>query len=81
MRIVAEELKQVLVQALALPEDDRFALIEALSESLSRDDEDLSPEWKSEIESRIAQVGRGEVELIPGEQVDAEIRALLAKRR
>ncbi len=40
---------------------------------------DLSPEWKEEIERRVADVRAGKVELIPGEVVLREARERLRK--
>ncbi|MCA9680704.1 MAG: addiction module protein [Myxococcales bacterium] len=41
---------------------------------------ELSPKWKAEIEDRIGQLERGEVEPVEWEQAEAKIRATLARR-
>jgi putative addiction module component (TIGR02574 family) len=74
------EAKKNFEQALALPEPQRAALIDALAESLSGDeDEDLSPGWNDEIVRRIEAVERGESRLIPGDEVEAHVRATLGR--
>ena len=71
--------KKILDEALALPEDERAALVDALNESLEAPEEDLSPEWKAEIAHRIEAVERGEPRLIPGDEVEARIRETLSR--
>ena len=71
------EAKKIFEQALALPEPERAALIDALADSLQAVDEDLSPEWEAEIARRIDAVERGASTLIPGDEVEARIRRTL----
>lgn len=71
--------KKIFEQALALPEQERAALIDVLADSLQADDDDLSPEWNAEIARRIEAVERGESRLIPGDEVEARIRATLGR--
>lgn len=71
--------KKILEDALALTEGERMELMAALSDSFEPQPTDLSPEWKAEIESRIGQLERGEVEPVGWEQVEARIRATLAR--
>lgn len=75
------EAEKVFEQALALPERDRAALIEALADSMVAHDNDmdLSPEWKAEIARRIEAVERGESRLIPGDEVEARLRMALSR--
>jgi putative addiction module component (TIGR02574 family) len=72
------EAKKIFEQALALPEHERIALIDALADSIVGDD-GLSPEWKAEIARRIEAVERGESHLIPGDEVEARIRQALSR--
>ena len=72
--------KKILEDALALSDDERRELMEALSDSFEPQPTDLSPEWKAEIENRIAQMERGEIEPVEWEQVETRIRATLAGR-
>jgi putative addiction module component (TIGR02574 family) len=71
--------KKILEDALALPERERAALIDALADSLVGEDDDLSPEWKAEIVRRIEAVESGESHLIPGDEVEARIRKTLGR--
>jgi len=77
---VTSTAKKILDEALALPDDERAALMEALSDSFDPEPAQLSPEWKAEVQSRIAQVERGEVETVPWEQVEARIRQTLDRK-
>ena len=72
--------KKVLEDALALPEKEREALVEALSDSLDPEAVELSPEWTSEIRNRIAQIESGEAKTIPWDEVDARIRKSLTRK-
>lgn len=74
------EAKKIFDEALALPEHERRILIDALSDTFEHDVADLSPEWKKEIKGRIAELESGEVEAIPWEQVEAEVREILNSR-
>ena len=64
-----------------LPIDDQYELLNRLSDRLhggcGEDESEvtLSPEWMEEINHRIAEVESGTAELIPAEQVLAELRA------
>lgn len=56
---------ELLRDALALPPDARFALIDSLIESLDATvDEDATDAWKREIELRLKQIDVGSVDLI-----------------
>lgn len=79
LEAVTSTAKKILDEALALPDDERAALMEALSDSFEPEPVELSPEWKVEIESRIAQIERGEVETVPWDEVEAKIRRTLGK--
>ncbi len=67
--------RRILEEALALTEAEREVLADALNESLLPQDGELSAEWKTEVVRRIAAVERGESRLIPGDEVEARIRA------
>lgn len=70
--------KKILDQALALPADERAALVDALNASL--EEGEVSAAWKTEIARRIGAIERGEVQTVPWDEVRAEIRAKLASR-
>jgi putative addiction module component (TIGR02574 family) len=77
----------LLTQALQLPEEERWKLVSQLLRSFEPDDGDEFADaeweaaWATEIDRRMRDVQEGRVELIDGDQVDAEIRAMLAARR
>jgi putative addiction module component (TIGR02574 family) len=62
--------------AMQMTKSSRARLAEMLLVSLDEEDE-IEAAWGEEIERRVAQIDSGEVELIPGEQVMAELHSLL----
>lgn len=62
--------------AMQMTRSSRARLAEMLLVSLEEEDE-FEAAWGAEIERRVREIDAGEVELIPGEQVRAELRALL----
>jgi putative addiction module component (TIGR02574 family) len=77
---VTSATKKILEDALALPEKEREALMEASSDSLDPETVELSPEWISEIGNRIAQIESGEAKTIPWNEVDARIKKSLTQK-
>jgi putative addiction module component (TIGR02574 family) len=77
---VTSATKKILEDALTLPENEREALVEALSDSLDPETVELGPEWTSEIRNRIAQIESGEAKTIPWDEVDARIRKSLTQK-
>jgi len=53
-----------------------LALIESL-DSVTEDEDDVERAWQIEIERRVGEIDRGEVELIPGDEVFARVRQQL----
>lgn len=72
---------KVLESALALPEEERAALVDALNDSLEEREPSLAPEWGAELARRIGAVERGESKLIPGAEVSARARESIARAR
>lgn len=69
------ELKE---KASQLSEAERADLALALIESLDGTiDQNVEEAWRLEIERRIGQIERGEVQLIPGDEVFARLRRRL----
>jgi putative addiction module component (TIGR02574 family) len=67
---------KLLEEALLLPADERASLVEKLLQSLNLPTEaEVNRLWVEEAERRVSQIEAGKVELIPGEQVFAKIRA------
>ena len=75
MSTVLAELKQ---KAAQLSENERAELALQLIESLDGEsDTGVNEAWKSEVARRIGQIDRGEVQLIPGDEVFARLRRKL----
>lgn len=70
------EIDEIESAALRLPRAERARLAARLIASLDEDSE-IEQAWADELERRVREVDAGEVELIRGEQVMAEIRSLL----
>ena len=72
MTIQSQELLQ---SALALPEVERAEIAASLIRSLDPEmDEDVDAAWASEIQRRLEEIDRGEVRLIPWDDVMQELR-------
>jgi putative addiction module component (TIGR02574 family) len=68
----------VLEQALALPEDDRRRVAEALLDSVPGESEqEIEAAWRDEVMRRIGEVRRGEVQPEPWSEVKQRIRQIL----
>ena len=66
---------KVMDEVLSLPADARMSLVEKLLASLNLPiQSEIDRVWAEEAERRVAQIDRGEVELIPGEEVFAKLR-------
>ncbi len=74
------DIRRLFRDALELSDEDRAELMTALSDSFESPPSELSPEWEAEIEDRISQIERGEVEPIAWDEAEAKIRATLARR-
>lgn len=67
---------RLLAEPLLLPADERARLVEKLLQSLNLPTEaEINRLWVEEAEPRVSQIEERQVELIPGEQVFARIRA------
>ena len=70
-------LKEVFRDAAQLPERDRATLAGLLIETLDPVSEpDVEAAWSEEIKNRVAEIDAGTVELIPWEEVRAELFGL-----
>jgi putative addiction module component (TIGR02574 family) len=66
---------KVVEEALSLPSDERANLVEKLISSLNLPvQEEIDQLWADEAERRVSQIEKGEIELIPGNEVFAKIR-------
>ena len=73
MSVVANN--KVFDKALSLPVDSRVNLVEKLIISLNLPIQtEIDRLWAEESERRVFKIDKGEVELVPGEEVFAKIR-------
>jgi len=69
---------ELLHEALDLPVELRAALADSLLDSLDATvDEGAEIAWREEVEQRLAELGRGEVELISGADARVRLRSRL----
>lgn len=61
--------KQLIDEALKLPPDERFAVIDELLQSLDRSDSDMDRIWVEEAERRLAAYRSGKVQGVPAEDI------------
>ena len=78
---VTDAAKKLMEKALALPPEERRRLGLALLESADEPESGLSDAWKSEIWRRLDQLRSGEVETVPGAEVEARIRRSIERAR
>lgn len=75
---VTSSARKVLEEALALPEEDRRRVAEALLDSTPRESEqEIESAWRDEVMHRIEEVRRGEVALESWSEVKQRIRETL----
>ena len=61
--------------ALSLPDEKRAALAASLLQSLETSvDHEIEESWRQEVATRIAEIDRGEVEMIPWDTVISKMR-------
>ena len=72
---MAHKVKDIIDEALTLPSNSRAYIAEVLLESLDfEEDFKVDEAWRAEIEKRCREIDVGEVELIEGEEVMANLR-------
>ena len=75
---MSNTLEELKVKAAQLSESERAELAYSLIESLDGPpDADVEEAWRVEVERRVQQIDRGEVQLIPGDEVFARLRRRL----
>lgn len=66
--------KHLLDQALKMSEDDRAAIAERLLASLdAKPDQAVEEAWQQEIQRRLSELDRGDVECVPWKEVRARL--------
>jgi putative addiction module component (TIGR02574 family) len=79
---MSEIATKLLEQLLTLPESERAQIAERLNESLDEPHEDeIDPEFQAELGRRLQEVEEHPERLIEGEQVMAELREHLRRKR
>ncbi len=72
---MTDKSKAVLEEALKLTADERAEVAEQLIASLEETpDADVQQAWQEEVQRRLQQIDRGEVELVDSDTVIAELR-------
>ena len=71
---LVEELSR---KALSLSPEERVQLAEKLLATVQEVDTEVEATWDEEIKRRIAEIENGTAELIPAEEVFAEVRRLI----
>ena len=75
-----EEIDQIVEKTTEWPDETVTLLIDRLSRARHPDEnEELSEEWKATLNRRYEEIKSGKVKTIPGEEVEAEIRRILAR--
>lgn len=74
MPTLVEELVE---RARLLPAEERVRLAEELLATVQEVDGDVEAAWDEEIRRRLTEIENGTAELIPAEEVFAEVRRLL----
>lgn len=78
---MGRQVKELLEEAVALPEADRAELAGLLLETLENEPEPgVEVAWANEIERRVREIESGAVQTIPWEQVRAELYARLGEK-
>jgi putative addiction module component (TIGR02574 family) len=73
---MARDLKELIREAVELPEADRATLAGVMLESLDpRPTPEVKAAWSREIERRVREIDEGTVELLDWEEVRAELFA------
>lgn len=74
--------ESILIEALQLPLQERAALTTRLLASLDEHvDEGVDAAWDAEIAQRLKDIDEGKVQMVPGEQVMAELRRITRGER
>ena len=70
---------ELISEAVSLPVKIRVQLVEKLLESLNPSHKDIDKLWATEVERRIAEIDRGEVKTVAGDDVFRKLHDRLKK--
>ncbi|MGV8073279.1 MAG: addiction module protein [Syntrophobacteraceae bacterium] len=71
--------EKLISEVISLPVEIRLQLVESLLESLNASHKDIDEQWASEAERRVAEIDKGEVKPVPGEEVFRKLHNRLKK--
>lgn len=71
--------EELMTEAMSLPVDIRLQLVERLLQSLNPTEGDIDEMWAVEAERRVDEIQKGEVKLVPGDEVFRKIQDRLKK--
>jgi putative addiction module component (TIGR02574 family) len=74
---MTSQARKILEEALALPEEDRLYLAEALQESVApvESQEEIDAAWREEIVRRVKSIENGTAVLLDGDEVMRELKS------
>ena len=76
MHEMTSQARKLLEEALALPEEERLYVIEALQESLTiESQESIDAAWRDEVARRVRSIENGEAVLLDGDAVLRELKS------
>ena len=61
--------KELIHQAISLPEDERALVVDSLLKSLNTPEAEIDRQWADEARNRLADLRSGKVAALPGEDV------------
>jgi putative addiction module component (TIGR02574 family) len=70
---------ELISEAISLPIEIRLQLVEKILESLNPSHKDIDELWAIEAERRVAEIEKGEVETVPGEEAFRKLHDGLKK--
>ncbi len=70
---------KLISEAISLPIEIRLQLVEKILESLNPSHKDIDELWAIEADRRVAEIDKGEVETVPGEEVFRKLQNRLKK--
>jgi len=70
---------ELISEAISLPIEIRLQVVEKILESLNPSQKDIDELWAIEAERRVAEIEKGEVETVPGDEVFRKLHDRLKK--
>ncbi len=71
--------EELISEAISLPVEIRLQLVERLLKSLNPSHKDIDELWAAEAERRVTEIEKGEVRLVPGDEVFQKLQNRLQK--